>query len=211
MNGNSPQSWFDFSVMPTMDPRSIIQTASFEDNGGTMRAATFARSTNWLVGSPWANSPISPTAAGPTTTPNVTVPNTNDYDSTEQANTWNTLHEMVAPVPANLPLSVQKIMFLKAGTAFVNNIFLDWKAGVTSTVEIELSLRDNSVTSGDFTNGSQGTVPVFSFAAGGGITYGGVGRNFQVTLLRTGRFQVAMRVSDSAGNFSMYAMDWIVE
>lgn len=207
MNGTRPQSWFDLIVMPTMDPRSIIQTASFQDQGGTMRAATFQRSTTWLTGSPWVNTPLTTSALGASTTPSVTVPNANDYDSAEQAATWNTLHQMVTPNPA-IPLSVQKIMFLKAGTAFVNNIFLDWKAGVTSVGDIELSLRDNSVTNGDFTSGSTGSVPVFAFPST--ATYGGVGRNFQVTLLRTGRFQVCLRVNDNSGNFSMYEMDWIV-
>src|ERR1017187_3776260 len=151
MNGSKPQSWFDLPVMPPMDPRSIISTASFEDLGGTMRAATFERSSTFLAGALYVVSPLSVTTPGSGTTPYVSVPNTYDYGSIEEANTWNTLHMMTIPTPATMPLSVQKIMFLHAGTAFVNNIFLDCKAGTTST-NVQLTFRDNSVTSGDFQN-----------------------------------------------------------
>ncbi len=106
-----------------------------------------------------------------------------------------------------LPIAVQKIMFLKAGTAFVNNIFLDWSPTVTST-DVQLSFRDNSTTSGDFQNSATATVPVFAFS---GATFGGTARMLQVTLLRTGRFQMCLRIIDNSGNYSMYEMDWIVE
>src|ERR1700733_11369794 len=107
MNGNSPQtpgssapqSWFDLVVMPTMDPRSIIQTASFEDNGATMRAATFNRSPTWLLPGPWSEAPLSVSVGVGTTLANVTVPNVYDYASIEAANTWNTLHQMTPATP----------------------------------------------------------------------------------------------------------------
>jgi len=208
MNSNKIQSWFDLVVMPTMDPRSFIQTASFEDQGGTMRPATFARSGNFLVGGPWAQPNLSITPPGGSAIPNVTVPNTYDFASLEDANAWNTLHQMVALNLTNLPIAVQKIMFLKAGTAFVNNIYFDWKVGVTAT-DIQLSFRDNSATSGDFQNSGAGTVPAFIFPAT--ATFGGTARNFQVTLLRTGHFNVALRILDSTGSPSVFEMEWIVE
>jgi hypothetical protein len=215
MNGNTPtssspsapQSWFDLVVMPTMDPRSIIQTASFQDSTDTMRAANFQRSGNWLMPGPWSVSPLNVTMPGGSVTPNVSVPNVYDYASIEAAATWNTLHQMVAPNPASLPIAVQQIMFLKAGTAFDNNLFLDWKAGVTASI-VQLSLRENSVTSGDFQNSGTGTVPVFAFPLT--ATFGNTGRNLQVTLLRPGRFNVGIVVFDSALNTSMFEMEWIV-
>ncbi len=206
-NRNTIQSWFDLVVMPTMDPRSIIQTASFEDSTGTMRAATFLRSQNWLLPGPWIQSPLNVTTPAGILIPNVTVPNAYDYASIEDANTWNTLHQMVAPIPNNLPFAVRQVMFLKAGTAFVNNIFLDWAVGVTSA-SVQLSFRDNSMTSGDFQNSGAGTVPVFAFPA---ATYGSTGRNFQVTLLRTGHFHVGLNILDNSGNCSMFEMEWFVE
>ncbi len=204
----SIQSWFDLVVMPTMDPRSIIQTASFEDQGGTMRAASFLRSMDWFVSATWINPNLSVTVPAAGLIPNVTVPNVYDFASIEDANAWNTLHQMVAPSPLTLPIAVQKIMFLKAGTAFVNNLYLDWKAGITAT-SVELSFRDNSATSGDFQNAAAGTVPAFVFPST--ATYGGLGRNLQVTLLRTGRFIVGLRIVDSTGSPSMFEMEWIVE
>jgi len=217
MNGNTPQSsgssapqsWFDLVVMPTMDPRSIIQTASFEDHVGTMQAATFQRSGSWLSpgAPPWVQSPLSVSAGMGSTLANVTVPNVYDYASIEAANTWNTLHQMTPATPTTLPLAVQQIMFLKAGTAFVNNLFLDWKGAVTSS-SVQLSFRDNSVTSGDFQNSATATVPVFMFPAT--ATFGNTGRNFQVTLLRPGRFNVGIVVLDSTAAISMFEMEWIV-
>jgi hypothetical protein len=200
-NSNAPQSWFDLVVMSPMDPRGIISSVSFENNAGSQTAATFARSSTWLHASTWVNPPliVSQTASF------VICPNVQDFASVEAANTWNGLHLMTAQ-NNQLPIAVQKIMFLKAGTAFVNNIFLDWSAGVTST-DVQLSFRDNSTTSGDFQNSGTATVPVFAFT---GATFGLTARNLQVTVLRTGRFHVAMRIIDNSGNYSMYEMEWIV-
>jgi hypothetical protein len=172
-----------------------------------MHSATFARSSTWLQPGPWGQSPLTVSVGVGTTLPNVTVPNAYDYASIEAANTWNTLHQMTPASPTGLPLPVQQIMFLKAGTAFVNNLFLDWKGAVTSS-NIQLSFRDNSTTSGDFTNSGTATVPAFVFPAT--ATYGSTGRNFQVTLLRPGRFNVGLVVFDSTSALSMFEMDWIV-
>jgi hypothetical protein len=198
---NAPQSWFDLVVMPTMDPRSIISAVTFESSGGGQTAGIFARSSTWLHASTWVNPPliVSQTAA------NVVCQNVQDFSSVEAANTWNGLHLMTAQ-NNQLPIAVQKIMFLKAGTAFTNNIFLDWSPTVTST-DVQLSFRDNSATSGDFQNAAAATVPVFAFS---GATFGSTARMLQVTLLRTGRFHVALRIIDNSGNYSMYEMEWIV-
>lgn len=47
-----------------------------------------------------------------------------------------------------LPIAVKKIVFGKAGISFDNIIYLDFIGGATST-NIEISFRDNSVTSGN--------------------------------------------------------------
>jgi hypothetical protein len=205
-NSNAPQSWFDLVVMSTMDPRNIIQTASLEDSGGTMRAATFARSQSWLLPGPWIETPINVSTPVGGLIPNVTVPNVYDYASIEAANTWNTLHQMVPVNPSNLPFPVQNIMFLKAGTAFVNNLFVDCKPGVSFT-QAMLTFRDNAVTSGDFQNSATATLPVFTFP---NATYGSTGRNLQVTVLRPGRFNIGLTIIDNSSNLSMFDMEWIV-
>lgn len=138
--------------------------------------------------------------------PYVSVPNAYDYESIQAANAWNTTHQMVAQNPPSLPIAVQQIIFGKVGNAFVNNYFLDWKAGITSS-SVQLSLRDNSVTSGDFQNSGAGTVPAFIFPTG--ATFGNTGRNLQLTLLKPGRFNLGIRVVDSATNTSMFELELI--
>ena len=63
------------------------------------------------------------------------------------------------------------------------------------------------MTSGDFENSASGTIPVFSFPA---ASYGGTGRLLTLTLLRTGRFPMCLRLIDSGGNYSMFEMLWVV-
>jgi hypothetical protein len=206
MNGNSlPQSWLDLSVQSPMDPRSIIQSLAFINGAGASTGAVFARSTTFLQNVTWINPPM---VVSPYVTPNipfVVCPNVQDFASVEAANTWNGTHAMTVN-NAQLPIAVQKIMFLKAGTAFVNNIFLDFTGAATS-VDIQFSFRDNATTSGDFVNTAQGSIPVFALS---GTTFSGTGKALAVTLLRTGRFSVGLRIKDNGGNYSMFEMEWIV-
>ncbi len=143
---------------------------------------------------------------GSGTTPGVQAANPQDFESIVEATTWNGLHTMVSPTVNQLPFSVQKIMFLKAKPNFVNNLFLDI-TGTASSTDIQLSIRDNSATSGEFQNAALGTIPAFVFPS---HTYSGTGLNLQVSLLRTGRFNVALRIVDNSGNYSIFEMDWIV-
>ncbi len=133
------------------------------------------------------------------------VPNVADFASVAIAAAWNTSHAMTS-INTKLPLCVENIMFLKAGGAFVNYIYLDWLGGLTST-DVQFSFRDNSLTDGDFANSATGTIPAFTF---GSSTFGGTSRSLQVTLLQPGDYNVALRIYDSALNYSMYAMHWIV-
>ncbi|MDP4198491.1 MAG: hypothetical protein Q8922_00865 [Bacteroidota bacterium] len=47
------QSWFDLATMDTLDPRSLISTATLQDNTGATQTATFLRSINWLQAVTW--------------------------------------------------------------------------------------------------------------------------------------------------------------
>ncbi|HET6401057.1 MAG TPA: hypothetical protein VFH95_06615 [Candidatus Kapabacteria bacterium] len=207
MNGTRAQSWNDLVVLPPMDPRSIIASLAMEDQSGTMQNATFARSITWLnAGTTWINPPMTTTiAGGPTTTSHVVAANSYDFQAVVDATNWNTAHAMTAPA-LGLPIAVQNIMFLKADPRFINNLYLNMSSGVTAT-DIQLSMRDNSTTSGDFQNAANATVPVFQFPSS---TYGGGGRNVQVSLTMPGRFHVAFRIIDNSGNWSMFEMEWIV-
>ncbi|MDP4198492.1 MAG: hypothetical protein Q8922_00860 [Bacteroidota bacterium] len=106
-----------------------------------------------------------------------------------------------------LPLVVEGLMYLKSGP-FTNNIFLDFTGGATST-DVQLGFRDNSYTSGDFTAGATGTIPVFAFP-GAPVTYGGTGHILSVTLLKPGRYSMGIRIVDNVGNYSLFPMEWIV-
>ncbi|MFI5200889.1 MAG: hypothetical protein ACHQNE_00695 [Candidatus Kapaibacterium sp.] len=210
MNGNTapsgPQSWFDLVVMPPMDPRGIIQSVLFQNQAGASQPASFARSATFLHNSTWVNPPMIVTQPGGGTSPGfVLAANPQDFDSMVAAQNWTSLHAMTV-TSAQVALSVQKLMFLKAGMKFVNNIYLDFTGGATST-DIQLSIRDNSATSGDFQGAPTGTVPVFSFPS---TTYGGTGKQMQLTLLQPGRFNVGLRIIDNSGNYSIFEMDWIV-
>jgi hypothetical protein len=186
-----------------MDPRVIVASASFQNSSGVAQVASFIRSNSFLHASTW----VTPPMIVNTSTPGyINASNAYDFDAIEQANTWNGLHQMTTS-SSQIPFSVNKLIFLKAGTQFINNIFLDWTGGTTSTSDIELSFRDNSTTSGIFQNAAVGTMPVFSFPAG---TYGGTAKQLTLTLLRTGRFPMVMRIIDNTGNYSMFEMDWIV-
>ncbi|HET6400505.1 MAG TPA: hypothetical protein VFH95_03815 [Candidatus Kapabacteria bacterium] len=207
MNGTRAQSWNDLVVMTPMDPRAIISSLAFEDQSGTLQNAAFARSLNWLnAGTTWIAPPMKTTAGGiPATTSHIVAANAYDYQAVVDATNWNNLHAMTLP-SLGLPLSVQNIMFLRGDPRFINYLYLDFNAGVTSA-DILFSMRDNSTTSGQFQGNANGTVPVFQFP---NSTYGGGGRNLQVSLNTTGRFQVALRIVDNSGNWSMFEMEWIV-
>ena len=200
-----PQSWSDLVVMQPMVRRGIISFLSFENQAGANQVATFQRSSTWLKTIAWINPPMIVTLPGTGTTGTIVAANIYDYDSVVAANAWNSTHAMTAPNSNMLPFSVQNKMFLKADPRFINNLYLDFTGGATST-DIQFSMRDNSTISGMFEDAALGTVPVFTLPSS---TYGGTGRNLQVSLLRTGRLSVAFRIIDNGGNYSMFEMDWI--
>ncbi len=207
MNGIRAQSWNDLVVMPPMDLRAIISSLSLEDNTGASQIASFTRSSTWLNSAKtWINPPMVTSQPGTATTSHIVAANPYDFQAVVDANAWNTVHAMTVPT-TGLPISVQNVMFFKADPRFINNFYVDFSGGVTST-DIQLSMRDNSTTSGDFQSSAAGTVPVFTLP--NTSTYGGLGRNVHVSLTRTGRFQVAFRIVDNSGNWSMFEMEWIV-
>jgi hypothetical protein len=109
-------------------------------------------------------------------------------------------------ISTQLPLAVNALMILKASPKFLNNVFFDFLGGATST-DIPFSFKDNSLTSGDFTNAATGTIPSYSF---GSTTFGGTGKMLTVSILTPGRYSVALRIVDNAGGYSLFPMEWIV-
>ena len=201
MTGN-PQSWLDLITMPTMDPRSLISTISFQG-----QLATFTRSPNWLQATAWVPPVIKVTPSGtPATTSNLMANNPQDFASIEAANTWNGTHAMTTINP-QLPLVSEGLMYLRYGGNFINNIFFDFIGGASST-DIQIGFGDNSYTAGDFTAGPIGTIPVFAFPTS--ATYSGTGKMMAITLLQPGRYSMGLRIVDNSGNYSMFPMEWIV-
>jgi hypothetical protein len=194
--------------MEPMDPRLVIQKITLDDNTGAAKGATFSRVTSWFQNVTWVNPVLKISDVTSSTTPTIAANSPQDYQSFQEAVVWNSTKSMVA-TNSKLPLAVKKIVFLKAGMSFDNTIYLDWIGGATST-DVQISFRDNSVTSGNLDPlGGAPTVPVFQFLAT--ATYGGAGRKLTVTVLRPGRYFVGIRVLDNGGNYSMFEMEWIVE
>ena len=204
MSSFTPQSWYDFAQVTPLDPRTLIQTISLEDQANVTQPGVFLRSPTWLQNVAWVAPPMAVTPFAIANS-HLFVPNVTDFASQAIAAAWNSARAMTS-INANLPLCVENIMFLKAGGAFVNYIYLDWTGGLTSA-DVQFSFRDNSLTSGDFSNSGIGTIPAFSF---GSTTFGGTSRALQVTLLQPGDYNVALRIYDSAHNYSMMAFHWIV-
>jgi hypothetical protein len=141
---------------------------------------------------------LSPIAAA--TTPSCQPVNPTDFDSIYLAQSWTASHGIIAANASQLPPTVSKILFFKAGGRFITIIYLDWAAGVTST-DIQLSMRDNSVVGGNLIK-SQSTIPVFSFT---GNTFG---RKLTISTVAPARVPMTLRVIDNVGNWSMFEMDW---
>ncbi len=205
MASNSPAfSWYDYATQSPRDPRTIVQSISFMDQTGATQLATFLRSTTWLQAATWVAPPMDVT---PRTTfvPTINAPFGNDFQAQELAAQWNAQRAMTV-LNAQYPIAVQKEIILRAGMQFANLFALDFTGGATST-DIQFSFLQNSLTSGDFTSGASGTIPVFAFPS---ATYGGTSRVMTVTLLRPGRYAVALRIKDNTGNYSLFEMDWLV-
>jgi hypothetical protein len=199
------QSWFDLAMQTPMDPRILISSISFFNQAGAQQGGQFGRYTNWLKPVTWVPPVIGVSPSVLPAVSNVTTANPQDYEAIEAAVAWNGSHAMTS-ISTLLPIAVNSLMILKAGTKFINNVFLDWTGAVTST-DVLFSFKDNSYTSGDFTNAASGTVPAYSFGA---TVFGGTGKQLSMSLLTTGRFSVALRIVDNAGNYSLFPMEWIV-
>jgi hypothetical protein len=81
---------------------------------------------------------------------------------------------------------------------------VQFQFGGTTYTDIQLSFRDNAASSGDFSGGSTGSIPVASFA--GNFT-GAV--DLKVVLKQFGRFSMMLVLKDNgSGNYSTFEMEW---
>jgi hypothetical protein len=126
---------------------------------------------------------------------------TTDATTQAYANQWNASHQMVN-VANNIPPTLSKVAFLKAGPNWDNAIGINF--GASSYNNVQLTLRDNLGTSGQFLNGSTGSIPAFLY--GNSIT--GV-QIMHVTVAMPGVYSVVLGMLLS-GNWSTFEMEWIV-
>ncbi len=205
MSTASAQSWNDLIMSPTMDPRGLVANTTLQDSGGIARTGNFVRSTNWLQAATWI-SPVIAITPSATTAAFIQANNGQDFSSIEQVNLWNSTHAMTSINP-QLPLCMEGLVYLRGSTSFTNFLPLDFLSGMVNSTSVQLSFRDNSLSGGDFTAGSTPTIPVYDF---GSFTFGGTSHFLALTLLKTGRFSMGIRVLDNNGKFSMFPMEWIV-
>jgi hypothetical protein len=187
----SAQSWQDLQVANTLDPKSIILFAALGVNTGT-----FSRSTNILQSS-WGASPLAFTGNNTS----VVSTDTTDASTSVDAAQWTFTHQMVN-AGANIPPSMSKLIFLRAGTTYVNEV--EANLGASTYSNIQLTFRDNLGTSGQFLNSATGAVPVISL--GSGLT--GI-QSFHVCILQPGTYSMVLAM-ETGGVWSAFEMEWIV-
>jgi hypothetical protein len=153
---SASQSWIDFIHAAPPSILDIISNATLASNAGT-----FINSSNYAAPGTW-NAAVTTVNANPT----VAAVGTDNLQSVADAAQWSFLHQ-TANLLAATPIPLQKILFLKAGTDFQNNIVL--AMGGTFT-EIQLGFRDAAGTRGD----AQGTYPVIDWTGSfsGNVTLG---------------------------------------
>lgn len=197
-----PQSWYDLPFMSPMDPRNVISFCQLTDQAGAQHSGVFLNSTTFLKNTTWQASPLTLSPIASNTTPQCAPVSGIDFNAIYIAQAWNASHGLVAN-NTQLPQTVQRIIFGKAGKQFMNTYYFDFPGGTTST-DIQLSYKDNSAVAGNFLDSSSGTIPVFGWS---GATFGGTGKSFTIGFRRAGRFLLCLRVIDNAGNYSMFEMD----
>jgi hypothetical protein len=185
------QSWQDIQVAQPIDPRSIILNAAL---GSTL--PTFTRAVN-AINSPQVTSPL--VFTGNNT--KVASLDTTDAATIVNAGQWTMLHQMVN-VGATIPPALNKLVFLRAGSIWDNQVEINF--GASAYNNVYLGFRDNLGTSGVFINGSSGGVPVLSF--GNGITGNQV---LHVTIAQPGIYSMVLSMVLS-GNYNAFEMEWVV-
>jgi hypothetical protein len=201
MNITTPQSWYDLPLMSPMDPRSVVSFVNLQDSGGGNHSGIFQNSSTFLNNTTWHTPPIAYTSIA-TVAPMCNALTPQDSDAVVTAANWTAAHGILAS-NTQLPPTILRSCFLKAGNRFQTTINLDWTPGVTST-DVQLSFKDNSGVGGNLITGSS-TVPVLAWS---GNTFGGLARALTISTIGPGRVAMVLRIIDNSGNWSMFEMDW---
>jgi len=187
------QSWQDLQIANPLDPKSIIPYATLGTNAGA-----FSRSTN-ILQSAWVASPL--VFTGNNTS--VVSTDTTDQSTVVDAAQWTFTHQMVN-VAANIPPSMSKVVFMRAGKNWQNKIEI--ALGAPNYTNVQLTFRDNLGTSGQFLNSATGSAPVILFGGGAAITGNQV---LTLPVLQPGTYNMVLAML-TGGNWSAFEMEWVV-
>jgi hypothetical protein len=186
----SVNGWNALTAAPPIDPATIISNCFLGATQGIWQ-----RSTNFLQTS-WGTNTIAFTAN--TTVTTLLSLNTTDATTVAQAAQWVVQTGMVNIGTAINP-AVEKIVFMKAGPYWQNNVQIAF--GATNWTNVQLSFRDNLGTLGAFAGSANGAVPVFAFA--GTITGA---TTLSLTIPKAGTYSLVL-VLDNAGAWSTFEME----
>ncbi len=157
----------------------------------------FTRSTNFIGASSWIASPFALQGSLVCTSLH-----SDDMLSVANAAQWTVAHQGIN-TSSSTPPPIRKLIFMRGGTEWQNTFSIDLGIGVYSG--LQLSIRENATSAGDFTGTATGTIPVFQFQSGltGVVT-------FSVTVNMLGRFAMVLSAKDGSANYSMFEMEWHV-
>lgn len=183
-----PQSWYDLTTLPPVDPRALIVNATL---GGVQ--GVFYRSSNFMAGSAWVTSPFSFTG-------NVSCESlhTDDQLAVADAAQWTFKHKGGNFV-SNIAPPVRKILFLRGGRQWAMRIPIN--LGAATYTDLQLSFRNNATSAGDFTGASIGTTPTILF---GSALTGQV--DLVMTLAEFGTYSLVISAREAA-NWSMFELE----
>ncbi len=188
----SAQGWQDLLLVHPVDPRSFLLYASVAGTG----PGVFGLSTSFLQ-TTWGTNPIALTGNNTF----ITTTDTTDALKIAEAQQWSFAHQM-ANASAALGPAMKKVVFLRSGSSWQNNVEIGF--GAANYTNVQLSLRDNLGTSGSFLNGSAGAVPVVTFS--GTLTGNLI---LHLVILQPGTYSMVL-VVNNAGTWSTFEMEWIV-
>ena len=192
------RSWNDFNTQSPQDPLDLIALATFNNGAAITGIWSLVTNYNRPVGaSVWIASPFSITGESLAATNGA-----DQFQNISDADQWNFSHT-TTNVASTLTPPMRKLVFMKAGTNYINNLPIT--LGANNYTDLQLSFLDNAATRGD----AQGTIPVIRWT---GVFTGAA--TLSLVLKRIGRFTLGFMGVDNAGpppNYSMFEVDIVAE
>ena len=177
------RSWNDLASICPQDPRSLIADSTIAGTTGTLyNSSTYASQT-------WAATPLSILSD-----PKISALETDNKQKVADADQWQFSH-LTWNDSTNLAKPLQKVVFLRGGTDWLNTLSFDF--GGTAIEEVQISFLNNASTRGD----KQGTIPVIRWTD---QTLSGTA-SVTLVLKRFGQFTLGIWTYDGT-NYAMYEL-----